>query len=350
MQRIRRRQEARARPPGGGPRHERRGKQRLPADDERRICGRRRAQELLNARHAAPPRNERDDRGNERGSREDHHGQATQLQAARNPMLHRRGLVVARIARGNEPHRADQRDQHAADRARPPMRVNTRSPRQKPRRQQEARHGKQRGATRITRRRPQQNPHQHDQQSAHQRRDRTIVHVTHDRRAANDGGPQVPAQAERVARRRVIHPRVRAQRQVGDHREHRDQTPAREGRLDSREDTPRPAPRDSHTDRRSIRHVRGRGSPGTGYFSDALAHRPIVSESARGRDAARRPRADLCCDVSAKGSRARSAPSAKECAPRARPRPRAPPPSRQPCRTSPTRSHPRGPSSCPRGP
>ena len=258
--------------------------------------------------------------------------------------------MVARIARGDEPHRADQRDQHAADRARPPMRVNTGSPRQEPRGQQETGHSKQRGTARVTRRRPQQNPHQHDQQSTHQRRDRTIVHVTHDRRAADDGGPQVATQAERVARSRVIHPRVRAQRQEGDHREHRDQTPACEGRLDTCEHTARPALRDGHTDRRSIRHVRGRGSPGAGYFSDALTHRPIVSESARGRDAARRPRADLCCDVSERESRARSAPSARGCDPRARPRPRAPPPSRQPCRTSRTRSRPRGPWSCPRGP
>ena len=258
--------------------------------------------------------------------------------------------MITRIARGDEPDRADQRDQHTANRARPPMRMNTRGPRQEPRGQQEARHGKQRGAARETSRRAQQEPHKNNQQSAHQRRDRTIVHVPRNRRAANDGGPQVATQAERVTRRRVIHPRVRAQRQVGDHREHRDQTPPREGRLNAREHTARPPLRDGHTDRRSIRHVRGRGSPGAGYFSDALAHRPIVSESARGRDAARRPRADLCCDVSARGSRARSAPSARGCDPRARPRPRAPPPSRQPCRTSRTRSRPRGPWSCPRGP
>ena len=87
-------------------------KQRLPADDERRIRGRRSTQELLDTRHTAPPSDERDDRGDERRGREDHHRQATQLQATRNPVLHRRGLVVARIARGDEPDRADQRDQH----------------------------------------------------------------------------------------------------------------------------------------------------------------------------------------------------------------------------------------------
>ncbi len=261
-----------------------------------------------------------------------------------------RGLIVARIPRRNEPHRSDQRNQNRAERARPPVRIDARRARQQPGGEKKTRHREQRRAARETSRVTQQEPHQHDQQGAHQRRNRAVMHSPNHRRSANDSGPQVTTQAESIARRRVIHPRVRTQRQVRDHRDDRDQRPARKGCLNTREHTARPALRDGHTDRRSIRHVRGRGPPGAGYFSDALAHRPIVSESARGRDAARRPRADLCCDVSARGSRARSPPSAKECDPRARPRPRAPPPSRQPYRTNRTRSRPRGPWSYPRGP
>ena len=347
MQRIGRRQETRTRPPRSHPRHDRRRKRQLGADNKRRIRARGRPQDLLDPSHPTPTSHKRNNRGNERRARKHRHGQAPQLQATRNPVLHRRSLMIARIPRRNKPHRANQRNQHAANSARPPVRMSARRTREQPGRQKKTGHSKQRRTARETSRIAQQEAHKDDQQRARQRRDRTVMHSPNHRRTANDSRPQVATQAERVARRRIIHPRIRAQRQIGDHRAHRDERPAREGCLNTRDHSACPPLRDSNTDRRPIRHVRGRSPPGSGYFSDALAHRPIVSESARGRDAARRPRADSCCDVSARESLERSAPSVKECGPRARPRPRAPPPSRQPCPTNRTRSHPRGPSSYP---
>ena len=265
-------------------------------------------------------------------------------------MLHRRRIMIARKTRDHEPHRPNQRNEDRPDRARPPLRTRTRRARQEPRRQHETRNREKRRRPRKTGRRAQQNPHENNQQRPNQRRNRPVGHSPRHRRSTHHRDPQVAAQAQRVTRRRVIHPRVRTQRQEGEHRHNRRDRPAREGRLDTGQDAARPPFRDSNTDSRAVSDVSRRGPPGAGYFSDALAHTPMVTESARGRDAARRPRADSCCDVSARESRARSAPSAKECAPRARPRPRAPPPSRQPYPTSRTRSRQRAPWSCPRGP
>ena len=265
-------------------------------------------------------------------------------------MLHRRRIMIARKTRNHEPHRPNQRNEDRPDRARPPLRAHTRRARQEPRRQHETRNREERRRPRKTGRRAQQNPHENNQQRPDQRRNRPVGHSPRRRRSTHHRDPQVAAQAQRVTRRRVVHPRVRTQRQVADHRHNRRDGPAREGRLHARQDAAGPPPGHGDTDRRPARHVGGRRPSGTGYFSDALAHRPMVTESARGRDAARRPRADSGCDVIARGSRARSAPSAKECDPRARPRPRAPPPSRRPYRTNRTRSRPRDPWSCPRGP
>ena len=304
----------------------------------------------MDAARPTPPGHERHQRRDRRG----HHGhqthQAAHLEAARNPVLHRRSLGITHIARRRKPDRPDQRNQNRAQRSRPPLRMGARSPRQEPRRQQETRHREQRRRPRKARRRTKQQAHEHNQKRAEQRRNHPVRHSVGHRRTADDGNPQVSAQRQRVTWRRVVHPRVRTQRQVADHRHNRRDGPAREGRLHARQDAAGPPPGHGDTDRRPARHVGGRRPSGTGYFSDALAHRPMVTESARGRDAARRPRADSGCDVIARGSRARSAPSAKECDPRARPRPRAPPPSRQPYPTSRTRSRQRAPWSCPRGP
>ena len=208
MQRIRRRHETRARPPGRRPGHRCGGKQRLRAHNKHRIHQRRGAEQLLDATRTTPARHQRDHRRS--GSRDHRHQthEATHLEATGNPMLHRRSLRITRITGHHEPTRPDERNQNRADRARPPLRMNPRRTRQKPRGQEEPGHRKQRRRPRKPRRRTQQKPHKEDQQRTKKRRNHTVRHSPVHRRTPQGRHPQVTAQRQRITRQRVTHPRV----------------------------------------------------------------------------------------------------------------------------------------------